>query len=396
MTVGISRERLRVLRVIARMNVGGPARQVSVLTRYLDPVRFEQYLLTGSVAHDEADELVLRGVDVPHQRVRGLGRSIRPFDDVSALVRIGEEVRRFRPHIVHTHTAKAGVLGRTASLLAGIPKQRRPALVHTFHGHLLYGYFSPGVTRAVVQVERMLAWRTDRLVAVGSQVRRDLVAAGIGRPNRWVEVPPGIELRSVPSRSCARSVLDLPEGACVVAYVARLTAVKRPDRFIDVAAEVSSRHDDVCFLVAGDGELAEELGARAVEAGIADQVRMLGWTGEVEIVYAAADVVLLTSDNEGMPVSLIEAALAGRPVVTPAVGSAAEVVLDGKTGIVVRHNDAASLGAAVGKLLSDEELRQAMGRAAAEYAKKRFSPARLVADIEGIYSELAQVRGWWR
>lgn len=389
-------KRLRILRVIARMNVGGPARQVEVLVRDLDPVQFEQRLLVGAIGPGEVDDLVLRGVETPHRRIRGLGRAPSPGDDVRALLALSAEVWRFRPHVVHTHTAKAGALGRLAALLAGFPPRRRPALVHTFHGHLLHGYFSPGATKAVVMAERALARPTDRLVAVGSRVRDELRAVGIGRQGQWEVVPPGIQLRALPSRHEAREALGLPQEAPIVAYVARLTGVKRPDRLVDVAVHVASLVPEALFLVAGDGELAGEVRRRAAAAGIADRLRMLGWTGEVEAVYAAADVVVLTSDNEGMPVSLIEAALAGRPAVTPAVGSAAEVVIDGQTGLVVPPGDAWSLASAVARLLSDGDMRKAMGAAAARLAAKRFSGSRLVADTERIYTEVARQRGYWQ
>lgn len=395
MTLGKEDERLRVLRVIARMNVGGPARQVSVLVRGLDPAVFEHRLLVGAVGPDEADDLLLRGVDVPHGLVPGLGRAPSPLDDVRALRTLFAEVRRFRPHLVHTHTAKAGVLGRVAALLAGIPAKRRPALVHTFHGHLLHGYFSQPVTKAVVMVERGLAWRTDRLVAVGTRVKDELAAAGIGHRAQWEVVPPGIELRPPPTRAEARAGLGLPQEAPVVAYVARLTGVKRPDRFVDVAAHVAALVPDALFLVAGDGELAPDMRRRATDAGVADRIRMLGWTADVEAVYAAADVVALTSDNEGMPVSLIEAAIAGRPAVTPRVGSAAEVVVDGQTGFVVPPGDARALALAIASLLGDRQLQVAMGIAAARRAAEHFSGSRLVADTERIYTEVARQRGWW-
>lgn len=388
--------RLRVMRVIARMNVGGPARQVAVLGRHLDSERFEQCLLVGSVGAGEIDDMGLREVDLPHERVAGLGRAPRGFDDFHALVTIASRVHRFRPHIVHTHTAKAGVLGRVASVLASTAPGRRPALVHTFHGHLLHGYFSPRVTTAVVSAERVLARRTDRLVAVGRQVRDELVATGIGRADRWEVVPPGIELRAIPDRAEARAAMGVAAKATVVAYVARLTAVKRPDRFIEVASRVAALHPGVVFVVAGGGELAGDLVERAAAVGLKEpQLRMLGWTADVEAVYAAADVVLLTSDNEGMPVSLIEAALAGRPAVTPEVGSAAEVVVHGETGFVAPAGDAVALAHCVVRLLDDDGLRRAMGTAAGDRASRLFSAKRLVADTERIYSELASERGWW-
>jgi glycosyltransferase involved in cell wall biosynthesis len=377
--------RLRVLRVIARMNVGGPALQVSGLIRGLDPMRFEHRVLAGRVGPDETDFAALRAPDLPLIDAPDLGRSVRAASDVRALSHLVREMRQFRPDIVHTHTAKAGALGRLAAAVSGVP-----AVVHTFHGHLLRGYFSPAVTRAVVQTERALARRSDRLVAVGGHVRDDLLAARIGKPQQYVVVAPGLELPAPPSRAAARAVLDLPHDAPVVTLVARLTQVKRPDRFLEVARAVVARHPDVVFAVCGDGELLAQLRQRAAPLG--ERVRFLGWRGDVETVYAATDVALLTSDNEGMPVSLIEAALSGVPAVTTDVGSACEVVAHGETGLVVDASVTA-LRDAVERLLSDAALRQAMGAAAAPRARALFGVQRLVADTEHLYEQIASEKG---
>src|SRR5437899_2872105 len=188
-------------------------------------------------------------------------------------------MRRFRPHIVHTHTAKAGALGRVAAGVA-----RVPATVHTFHGHLLHGYFSPAVTRAVVATERMLARRTTRLVAVGARVRDELVAAGIGRAEQYAVVPPGVDLGAVPTRDDARRALGLPLDDTIVGYVARLTPIKRPDRFVDVAERVAERHPEVRFVVAGEGPLLGKMKEQARRLG--DRIRFVGWRSDVETVYA--------------------------------------------------------------------------------------------------------------
>ncbi|HYD08717.1 MAG TPA: glycosyltransferase, partial [Acidimicrobiales bacterium] len=295
--------RTRVLRLIARMNVGGPALQVTGLAEGLDRDRFDQRIVVGSVSADEADFLALRAPHVDVVRLPGLGRDPRAGDDVRALRALVAEMRRFRPDILHTHTAKAGTLGRLAAEVARVPTR-----VHTFHGHLLHSYFSPTITRAVTLTERALAARTDRLVAVGARVRDELLAAGIGRPAQYRVVPPGLDLPSPPSPAEARSALGVPADALVVAFVARLTAVKRPDRFADVVQRVLVARPDVRFVVAGEGDLLDDLRARLAPAG--DAVRFLGWRADVETVYAASDLAVLTSDNEGMPVSLIEAGAA--------------------------------------------------------------------------------------
>jgi len=378
--------RIRVLRIIARMNVGGPALQVTGLIDGLDRTRYESLLLVGNVAADELDYTCLRAPHVSSTTVPGLGRELSVWGDAWALQNLVREIRRFRPHIVHTHTAKAGFLGRVAARLC-----RVPAIVHSFHGHLLQGYFSRPATKAVITTERAFARFTTRIVAVGSQVRDDLLSAGIGRREQYVVIPPGVDLRPAPERSKARRCLGLPDNGPIVSYVARLTAVKRPDRFVDVAMRLADRCPDATFVVAGDGRLLEEMQSRALPLG--SRIRFLGFRGDVEAVYAASDVVMLTSDNEGMPVSLIEAALTGRPAIATNVGSTSEVVRDGITGFVT-PNDVGELTRAAERLLTDFALRQRMGTAAAEIAKSRFGGARLVRDMEHLYEIIAGENGF--
>jgi glycosyltransferase involved in cell wall biosynthesis len=370
---------IRVLRLIARMNVGGPALQVVALTRGLRPPLFETRLLIGHVGEGEADYLTLRAPDVEARHIRGLGRSPNPAQDAAALARIITEIRAFRPHIVHTHTAKAGVLGRAAALAC-----RVPATVHTFHGHLLSGYFAAPARRAIIRTEATLARRTTRLVAVGALVRDQLLSAGIGNAGQFV--PPGVDLPPGPGRSEARLMLGLPPLGPVVTFVARLTQVKRPDRFASVALELSRRLPDASFAIAGEGALLDDLRRRM--APLAHRAHFLGWRADVETVYDASDVVVLTSDNEGMPVSLIEAAACGVPAVTTDVGSAREVVVDSETGYVT-STGVDDIADAVERILRSADP-MAMGRAAKRRAAERFSAARLVSDTSRIYEELAK------
>jgi glycosyltransferase involved in cell wall biosynthesis len=368
-------DRLRVMRIIDRLNVGGPALQAVALTR-LDTDGFESRLCVGLPGTAEGDYLALRAPHVHARRVPGLGREPDPLGDVRALAWLVAEIRSFRPHIVHTHKAKAGVLGRLAARMC-----RVPITVHTYHGHLLTGYFSRLKTEAIVRVERRLARGTTELVAVGAQIRDDLLANRIGRPDQFHVVPPGVTLPTAPPPAVARAALGLPATGPVIAYIGRLTAVKRPDRFLNVAQRVGAKRTDVTFVVVGDGDLLDDVRRAAKPLG--DRVRLIGWRADVATVYAAADVVVLTSDNEGMPVSLIEAAHAGRPAVTTGVGSAGEVVEDGVTGFVTSldPDDIASLL----ELLADADLRSRMGAAAAERAAAEFSTERLVRDVADVY-----------
>jgi glycosyltransferase involved in cell wall biosynthesis len=369
------------------MNVGGPSLQASALMRGLDAGLFDQRLYCGFVEAGEADYVDLCAPDVTVHRMPALGRSMRSADDGRSLARLTAAMREFRPHIVHTHMAKAGALGRTAAVLA-----RVPARVHTFHGHLLHGYFSRPTTRLVVAAERAFARVSDRLVAVGERVRDDLVEAGVGRLEQYRVVPPGTVLGPLPGRDEARRRLGLPAGGPVVAYVGRVTGVKRPDRLVQVARAVHREIPSARFAVCGEGDLLGQVSAAA--AGLDGALHLLGWRADVATVYAAADVVLLTSDNEGMPVSLIEAGLAGLPAVATRVGGVPEVVQDGVTGLLTTTRSA-ELADRVLRLLRDEPLRLRMGRDARARATERFGADRLVRDIHDLYTSIAVDKGWW-
>jgi glycosyltransferase involved in cell wall biosynthesis len=375
---------VRVVHIIGRMNVGGPA---ALVTELLGNLEADVHLLVGAVDTDEADYLLLRAPTVDVIRVPGLGRAVRPTDDMRALAGLVRHLSQLRPDIVHTHTAKAGALGRTAAAVVGVRFR-----VHTFHGHLLHGYFSPPVTRGVNGVERTLATVTDRLVAVGRSVRDELLGARIGRPDQYVVIPPGVPPpASSPrpaARAAARAALGLAADGPVVAFVARLARVKRPDRMIAVARDVP----EATFVVAGDGPLRREL-----QSSAPSNVRFLGWRADMDNVYASADLILSTSDNEGMPVSLIEAAMGGVPAVATDVGSTGEVVVDTVTGLTVAAN-APSLVGAVRELLGDENRCRHMGATARDRAVDLFSVARMTTAHATLYRELMEsspVRRRW-
>jgi len=370
---------IRVLRIIARMNVGGPAWQVSALVRGLDGDRFESLLISGEVDKDEADFLDLRDPGLPLLKIPSLGRSVRIWDDLRALLLIRRAIRRFRPDIVHTHTAKAGVLGRLAAASCQVPVR-----VHTFHGHTLHGYFGRVASGLSKLIERVLARGTTVLVAVGERVRDDLVNARIGRPDQYIVIPPGVETPECVDQTLARSRLGLPTEVPVVLFVGRLTAIKRPDRLIEAMRLVLERHPNVVLAVAGEGGLLAE--TERLAAPLGSSVRFLGWQSDIGDLFAAADFAVLTSDSEGMPVTLIEAAMAGIPSVTTDAGSAREVVLDGVTGIVTAL-DSAAVATGLARLL-DNDLCKQMGASARERAEAKFGTRRLLSDHEDLYGRL--------
>ena len=374
-------QKVRVLRIIARMNVGGPAVQVSGLMRGFDQQLFEQELLTGYCAADEADYLEKVATDVTAVRIDGLGRSIKPRADLTALFAIVKEIRRFKPDVIHTHTAKAGVVGRIASILSG----QKSIRVHTFHGHLLHGYFGLGKTKLVVLVEKVLAIYTHQLLAVGKQVQDDLIVAGIGNSNKFAVMPPGLQLAKIPSRHDARIELGLDQNETYCAFIGRITQIKRPDRFLDVVAKVESDGVKVKFIVAGAGEQLQYCQDRVISENL--PVTFLGWREDIEVVLAAADFVILTSDNEGTPLSLIQAGMVGIPVVATNVGSTNEIVVNGKTGFLTDLS-VDKLASAVTKLAENTDLRAQMGAAGQEYTLARYGVERLVKDHQDLYLRL--------
>ena len=382
MVVNVS-ARVRVLRIIARMNVGGPAVQVSGLMRGLDIQVFEQELITGYCAYDEADYLESVATDVKAIRIVGLGRSINPRADLTAFFAIIREIRRLKPDVIHTHTAKAGLIGRIASILSG----HRSVRVHTFHGHLLNGYFGPIKTKLVVLVEKLLALFTHQLLAVGVRVKDDLLAVGIGNQDKFAVMPPGLQLAELPSRLAARKELGLEGEVVYCAFIGRITQVKRPDRFLDVVAELMSRGSDLHFIVAGAGELLQYCQNRATAENL--PITFLGWRSDIEVVLAAADFVLLTSDNEGTPICLIQAGMVGIPVVATSVGSTNEIVVDGETGFLTDLS-VHQLADAVEKVSTHSDLRAKMGAAGKEYTLNRYGVARLVKDHQDLYLQLVQ------
>ena len=379
------KERIRVMRIIARMNVGGPAVQVSGLMRGFDASRFDQRLITGYCAADESDYLETVATDVTAKRIRGLGRSISPRADLMAFVHVVREIRTFRPHIIHTHTAKAGVIGRLASLMSG----RKSVRVHTYHGHLLNGYFGKFKTLLVIFIEKTLGLFTTQLLAVGKRVMVDLIAAGIGRRDKFAVMPPGLHLPDLPTREDACAILGLDASLRYGSFIGRITKIKRPDRFLDVVAELQRESCDLHFIVAGAGELLDYCKERSIKENL--PVTFLGWREDIETVLAASDLVLLTSDNEGTPLSLIQAGMASLPIVATNVGSISEIVLDQETGFLTDLS-AISLAKSVMKLESSESLREMMGDRAHEYTMQRYGVERLVEDHQRLYEKLLNDR----
>lgn len=367
-----------IVRAITRLNIGGPARQALLLTRALAP-EYTTTLLAGRPASEEGE---LRDPAVSPRYVP-LVRRPSPIHDARAFAAIRAVLRERRPAILHTHMAKAGSLGR----IAARSLRQRPHTVHTFHGHVLEGYFRPELQRAFISVERALAARTDRLIAVSEEVRTKLLGLGIGTPDQFRVIPLGLDLRAhrqVDGHSgFLREWFGLGADVPLVGLVGRLVPIKDPATAIAAIARVPDAH----LAVVGDGELRAKVEAIVERHGVADRVHFTGWQTNMPAVFADLDLVLLTSRNEGTPVALIEAGACGRACVATAVGGVPSVVEDGVTGVLTAVGAVDDLATSINALLGDPARRAAMG-AAARLRAARWSEHRLVADIRSLYCEL--------
>jgi glycosyltransferase involved in cell wall biosynthesis len=393
----VNRPTRRVARIITRLNIGGPSIQAIGLSRELAGLGFETCLIHGHLADSEGDMttlLPLHGIENVY--VDDLVRPISPFHDLRALWRLYRTLRRWRPEIVHTHMAKAGSLGRLAAVAYNRTRGDAPQarLVHTYHGHVFEGYFGSPSTRLFLMVERWLAKRTDVLIAISPQVRTDLLETyGVACEAQLRLIPLGFDLDrllaiTADDRMRARDALQIPPDAIVVTTVGRLTAIKQHTLFLEMARLLATRSDRFLFLIVGDGELRGELESQARTLGLASQVRFLGWRGDLETVYGASDLFVLTSRNEGTPVALIEAMAAGITPVSTDVGGVKDVVTSSELGALVPFGDPSQLAAAAWRLLHSADRAQMSG-AVRESVRERFHAKRLIADIQALYSTLA-------
>lgn len=373
--------KIRVLRLIARMNVGGPAIQITGLMKSLSEAKFEHKLITGFCDKNEVDYIELSESQLKETKVDGFGRSINVFSDFKVLLAIRREINSFQPDIIHTHTAKAGFLGRIASLLT----LRRQIRVHTFHGHLLNGYFGKFKTRLVILIERVLAKFTDKLVTVGSQVRDELLAVKVGDLHKYTVIGPGLEIGTLPERVSSLKSFGLPEDKFIVTWIGRAVPVKAPHRIFEVARVCGERKLRVQFVIVGDGPLLGDLKDLVKELSV--PVTFLGWQSDIEKVLSFSDLVLLTSENEGTPVALIQAQMAGIPVLTTNVGSASEVMKDKQSGFCLKYS-AEDFADKIELLANDIEMRTSFGIVGKDYAQNNFSLNRLVEDHAQLYQNL--------
>ncbi|HEV2905069.1 MAG TPA: glycosyltransferase family 4 protein [Pyrinomonadaceae bacterium] len=409
---------MKILRIIARLNVGGPARHVVWLTDGLRAKGYDTMLVTGVVPPGEDDMTYFaRSAGVIPHVIPQMSREIS-LRDALASWKIFRLMLRERPDLVHTHTAKAGTVGRVAGLLyrwltpaALIGKPRACRFVHTYHGHVFHSYYGPAKTKLFLTIERALARLvTDRIIVVSEQQRREINEQfRVGRPEQFVVIPLGLDLSVFENwqlrRSVLRTELSIDDNALLIGIVGRLTEIKNHDFFLRVAKKLKesdlSRHS-LRFLIIGDGKMRPQLEAAAEKFEISDDVIFLGTRNDPENFYPALDVVALTSHNEGTPLTLIEAMACARPVIATAVGGVVDLLGarltdgDGYTlcerGLSVESGDVEGFAEGLNRLVRDDGLRKELGRRGGEFVVRNYAKERLIDDISNLYEQLLQAK----
>jgi glycosyltransferase involved in cell wall biosynthesis len=410
-------QRIRIIRIIARLNVGGPAKHVAWLTAELHPPEFRSLLVAGTVPEGEedmgyfAEELGLTPLFIPE-----MSREISPKDAVTVW-KLFRLFLRDRPHIVHTHTAKAGTVGRIAGFFyrwltpgALMGRPRRCKFVHTYHGHVFHSYYGPIRTRVFILIERLLTkFVTDRVIVVSEQQRREIAEEfQIGRINKFVVVPLGLDLKTFANASTRRTPLrqelGIGEDTLLVGIVGRLTEIKNHELFLRAAERFKRLWTEmgesrtVRFIIIGEGSRRTALEELSASLGLTDDVTFTGGRKDPENFYPALDVAALTSRNEGTPLTLIEAMANERPVIATNVGGVVDLVGEQietrqgyqlcSRGLSVAAGDYEAFAAGLVRLAQDVDLRQDLGQRGREFVEKKYPKERLLEDIRSLYSEL--------
>lgn len=396
----------RVLRILNRLIIGGPAINATYLTKYMEP-DFETMLVIGEKDDHEQDATHLtENLGIVPEVVAKMKRSINPVNDGRSYLEVKALIDKFKPDIVHTHAAKAGIIGRMAAEAAKVP-----VIVHTFHGHVFHSYFSKWQTESFIMLERYLAKKSTGIIAISPSQKDELANTyKICPPEKLQIIPLGLDLDKFRTdqdrkRHDFRTAYHIPEDDIVIGIIGRIVPVKNHVFFAQAAAMVlaQTRHN-VRFLIIGDGDMRQQMESEFHRLDVdyayyPQENRLatatcLSWQINMDAVLAGLDIIALTSHNEGTPLSLIEAQAAARPIVSTNVGGVADVVLQDKTGLITEPGDVEAFATALLKLISDSMLRARLAGNGTEFAHGNFSYQRLVSDMSQYYhSLLQQVRG---
>ncbi len=397
-----STRKIKVLRIIDRLNIGGPAIHTILLTAGMNTNIFNSLLVTGTVEKDEGDMFFLaEEKKVRPIIIKEMSRSLVIYNDIISFLRLFFLIKKERPDIIHTHKSKAGTLGRIAGLLFKLTF--KPKLVHTFHGHVLHSYFGKLKSLMFTWIERILALLTDKIIVVSESVRRELIELKIASPEKIITIPLGLELGKylkIENKNLKKNTHQS------VGIIGRLVPVKNHKMFLDAAKQIFSDIDSegrLKFLIIGDGPLRQNLEVYSQKWGLTEDVIFKGWVINLKNSYSEIDIVALTSLNEGTPVALIEAMAAGKPVISTEVGGVKDLFsnrLETKRdeskstiryydqGILVNSGDVESLAVAIKELLKNEKLREKMGKMGRKTVYPKYDISRLIDDLKGLYLNL--------
>jgi glycosyltransferase involved in cell wall biosynthesis len=390
----------KVLRIINRLNLGGPTYNAAYLTKHLS-AEYETMLLAGMKDDTEASsEFIVRDMGIDPQYIADMHRSINPLNDVKAFFEIIKIIRKFKPDIVHTHAAKSGALGRLAAFLCGVP-----VIVHTFHGHVFHSYFHPVKTKIFILIERFLASISTKIVAISNLQKKELTQDfKICKSEKMEVIPLGFDLKRFTEnqeekRKQFREDYNVAEDEIAIGLIGRLVPVKNHRLFLEVIKEVKDKTTKkVRFFIVGDGEernniesYAKELGIEFVVGNFKNEKSLLtftSWIKNVDYVNAGLDIITLTSYNEGTPVSVIEAQASNKPVVATMVGGIQDVVIENETALLSPSGDAGVFANNLLKLIENDNLRNNFGKKGSEHVLQQYGFKRLAADMERLYNTL--------
>ncbi len=387
----------KVVHIITRLDQGGSARNTMLTVLGHDRTQFEPVVVTGQADMWNAQGgltatienlMILEKESIRYHMIPSLVRQISPKADLTALWKLIVLLRQEQPYIVHTHTSKAGVLGRLAARITGVPK-----IVHTPHGHVFYGHFGSISSWIFLQIERALAWITDELIALTSAEKTEHLERAIGYADRFAVIPSGIDIDRFKQARTAGKVMpdwfNCPADATVIGSVGWLTEIKGHRFLVDAVAQLKPEHPHLHLVVLGSGDQHEELLRQASKAGISQTVHLVGRRDDVEIALAGMDCFVLPSLNEGMGRALVEAMAAGLPVIAGRVGGVPALIEDEKNGLLVPAGDSLALAAALRRILSDPIWARSLGQNAMQSIGTGYGVPAMVRAIESIYREVA-------
>jgi glycosyltransferase involved in cell wall biosynthesis len=390
----------RVLRIFNRLVIGGPVLNVTYLTKYMAP-EFETLLVVGErESHEKSAEYLAEQLGIRFVTVKGMGRSLNPASDYFAYKQLKGIIKKFQPDIVHTHAAKPGAVGRLAAA-----SEKVPVVLHTFHGHVFHSYFNSAKTKFFINTERFLAKKSDAIIAISDQQKKELaIDFRIAPEEKFRVVPLGFDLdrfrvKQEEKRNKFRMEFNMGQDEIAIGIIGRLVPVKNHYLFMKAIKHVfdNTKRKVKAFII-GDGETRADLENVAREVNIPFSTEtaaehdcplvFTSWRSDVDVINAGLDIVCLTSFNEGTPVSLIEAQAANRPIVSTKVGGIADIVVEGETALLADIQDTESFCQHLLRLVEDDLLRTSLGQNSHRHVMEKFSYQRLVSDMSKLYWEL--------